>query len=111
MTTLPIGSLDFGYPWGLSYGHLPVVAAALALLLLAYRRRWGKGWLFFLAGLALWSGAALWIERFVINVNGRAALPTEAFLRSGVGRVLDIGAGTGRSSIMVLNSRPKVTLV
>src|SRR5262249_35108379 len=32
-------------------------------------------------------------------------------LRSGVGRVLDIGAGTGRSSIMVLESRPQATLV
>jgi ubiquinone/menaquinone biosynthesis C-methylase UbiE len=57
------------------------------------------------------SGAALLVERFVIDINGRAALPTQAFLRSGVGRVLDIGAGTGRSSIMVLQSRPQATLV
>jgi ubiquinone/menaquinone biosynthesis C-methylase UbiE len=38
-------------------------------------------------------------------------LPTQAFLRSGAGRVLDMGAGTGRSSIMVLESRPQATLV
>jgi ubiquinone/menaquinone biosynthesis C-methylase UbiE len=51
------------------------------------------------------------IERFVIDVNGRPSLPTEAFLRSGKGRVLDIGAGTGRSSIMILKARPEATLV
>jgi ubiquinone/menaquinone biosynthesis C-methylase UbiE len=65
----------------------------------------------FLGVVALWSGAALLVERFVIDINGRAALPTQAFLSSGVGRVLDIGAGTGRSSIMVLQSRPQATLV
>jgi ubiquinone/menaquinone biosynthesis C-methylase UbiE len=53
----------------------------------------------------------LLIERFVINVNGRTELPTQSFLATGAGRVLDIGAGTGRSSIMVLESRPRATLV
>jgi len=65
----------------------------------------------FVGALILWSGAALLIERFVINVNGRPPLPTQSFLASGAGRVLDMGAGTGRSSIMVLESRPQATLV
>ncbi|MDQ6664261.1 MAG: class I SAM-dependent methyltransferase [Acidobacteriota bacterium] len=55
--------------------------------------------------------AASLAVRFVINVNGRAVLPTQNFLASGRGRVLDMGAGTGRSSIMVLEARPKTTLV
>jgi ubiquinone/menaquinone biosynthesis C-methylase UbiE len=63
------------------------------------------------AALLLWSGAALLVQRFVIDVNGRPALPTQSFLRSGAGRVLDMGAGTGRSSIMVLESRPQTKLV
>ena len=104
-------SIDFGYPWWLSYGHLPVLAAAVSILLLGYARKWSRWRMLFLGVVALWSGAALLVERFVIDVNGRAALPTQAFLRSGVGRVLDIGAGTGRSSIMVLQSRPQATLV
>ena len=61
--------------------------------------------------VALWSAAAFLVDRFVINVNGRPTLPTERFLASGVGRVLDVGAGTGRSSIMVLQARPRATVV
>ncbi len=104
-------SIDFGYPWWLSYGHLPVLAVAVSILLLGYARKWSRWRMLFLGVVAVWSGAALLVERFVIDVNGRAPLPTQAFLRSGVGRVLDIGAGTGRSSIMVLQSRPQATLV
>jgi SAM-dependent methyltransferase len=39
------------------------------------------------------------------------ALPTPSFLASGSGRVLDMGAGSGRSAIMALEARPKCTLV
>src|SRR5947208_14995634 len=104
--------LDFGYPWWLSYGHLTVVVPAAALLLLGYARKWSK-WPMVLFGLLLlWSSAAFVLTRFVLNFNGTAgSLPTQSFLRSGKGRVLDMGAGTGRSSIMVLESRPQTTLV
>src|SRR3984893_16001100 len=111
MPAYATASIDFGYPWWLTYGHLPVLAAAVSILLLGYARKWSKWLMLFLVVVAIWSGAALLVERFVIDINGRAALPTQAFLRSGVGRVLDIGAGTGRSSIMVLESRPQATLV
>jgi SAM-dependent methyltransferase len=103
--------LNFGYPWWLSYGHLPPMIAAVALLLLGRIRKWSRGPMLFWAILALWSSAGFFVARFMFNVNGRGTLPTEAFLRSGIGRVLDLGAGTGRSSIMVLESRPKVTVV
>lgn len=103
--------LDFGYPWWLSYGHLPIVAGAASILLLGYTRKWSK-WLMLVAGvLVLWSSAAFLVTRFVFDINGQPELPTQSFLRPGVGRVLDIGAGTGRSSIMVLESRPQATLV
>jgi SAM-dependent methyltransferase len=103
--------IDFGYPWWLSYGHLPILLGAVSMSLLGYRRRWPKWPMLLLGVLALWSGAAFLVANFVIGLNGRGSLPTESFLRSGVGRVLDIGAGTGRSSIMVLEARPRVTLV
>ena len=60
---------------------------------------------------SVWAGAAFLLIRFGIDVNSQASMPTENFLRSSEGRVLDLGAGTGRSSIMVLGARPKVTLV
>jgi ubiquinone/menaquinone biosynthesis C-methylase UbiE len=46
-----------------------------------------------------------------MNVNGRASLPTQAFLAAGRGKVLDMGAGTGRSTLMVLEARPAATVV
>ena len=103
--------LEFGYPWWLSYGHLPILALVASMLLLGYARKWSRWPMLLLSVVALWSGSALLVERFVIDVNGLPALPTQSFLRSGAGRVLDIGAGTGRSSIMVLQARPLATLV
>jgi SAM-dependent methyltransferase len=104
-------SIDYGYPWWLSYGHPPIMAAMLTGLVAGFVRRWPV-WAILLVGIvALWSGAACLVDRFVIDINGRSTLPTERFLASGVGRVLDVGAGTGRSSIMVLQARPHATLV
>ncbi len=111
MYGMPAFQLDFGYPWWLSYGHLVLAAAAVSLLALAYWRKWSKLIVLILGAAALWSVAAFLVVRFVIDINGRPSLPTENFLRSGAGRVLDMGAGTGRSSIMVLQARPQATLV
>src|SRR5579864_2279379 len=102
---------DFGYPWWLSYGQLILLVPSVLLLLLGYWRKWSR-WPMLLVGIvALWSGAALLVSRFVLDVNGLPSLPTQHFFHSGVGRVLDMGAGTGRSSIMVLEARPQATLV
>ncbi|HEY7337938.1 MAG TPA: class I SAM-dependent methyltransferase [Bryobacteraceae bacterium] len=103
--------LDFGYPWWLTYGHLPILAGALLMLLVGYARNWPKWPMLLLAVLLLWSSAAFMVMRFGLNANGRASLPTQNFFPSGAGRVLDIGAGTGRSSIMVLEARPRAALV
>jgi SAM-dependent methyltransferase len=103
--------IDFGYPWWLSYGHLPIVAGAFTLLFVALARKWSRWPVLLLCFVALWSSAAFLVQRFVLNINGVPELPTQSYLRSGTGRVLDMGAGTGRSSIMVLAARPKTTLV
>ncbi len=105
------GQIDFGYPWWLSYGHLVVLGVAGALLFLARTRRWSRLLVVLFSVLTLWSAAAFVATRFVLEPNERASLPTEAFLASGAGRVLDIGAGTGRSTLMVLEARPRTTMV
>lgn len=103
--------VDFGYPWFLAYGHLVVLAVLLPLFLLARARKWSRALVILIGAAALWSAAAFVVARFVIGVNSRGVLPTEAFLRSGAGRVLDLGAGTGRSTLMVLEARPQATVV
>jgi SAM-dependent methyltransferase len=60
--------------------------------------------------LTAWAGSVALLVHF-FGINTVPALPTQAFLSSGTGRVLDLGAGTGRSSIMVLAERPQATLV
>jgi ubiquinone/menaquinone biosynthesis C-methylase UbiE len=105
------GQLDFGYPWWLSYGHLALLAVFAAALLFGYTRKWSRWPMIVLGALTLWSATAFLLIHFGLDVNGRANLPTQSFLRSGTGRVLDLGAGTGRSSIMVLTARPRATLV
>ena len=43
----------------------------------------------------------------VMRFSRPIALPTAGFLASGRGEVLDVGAGSGRSSLMVLLARPE----
>jgi ubiquinone/menaquinone biosynthesis C-methylase UbiE len=103
--------IDFGYPWYLSYGHLAVAAPAFGLWLFGRARKWPKWLLIPIAAVALCTAAGFLVARFGLDVNGRLSLPTQHFLASGSGRVLDMGAGTGRSTLMVLEARPGATVV
>lgn len=104
-------SLDFGYPWWLSYGHLALAVPAGALLYFGCRRGWSRWAIAALGLVTLWAASVFLLIHFGMKINGLAPLPTQSFLRAGTGRVLDLGAGTGRSSIMVLTARPHATLV
>lgn len=89
--------IDFGYPWWLSYGQLAVLAVIFPIWLLGVSRRWPKGWLVLIGPVVVWALAASLVARIHLNPNERAALPTQSFLASGAGKVLDMGAGTGQS--------------
>jgi SAM-dependent methyltransferase len=103
--------IDFGYTWPWTYGHLVVLVAVLPLLWLAWARRWRWAAKAVVAAIAVWALSGFVIAQTVLRFNGLPAIPTPAYLASGTGRVLDIGAGSGRASIMVLLERPKTTLV
>lgn len=102
---------DFGYPWLLSNGHLVILVPVAALFVLGFFRGWATWLLVLLGAVTLWSVGGLLILHHAVDLTSPGELPTQNFLRSGTGKVLDIGAGTGRSSIMVLEARPQATLV
>lgn len=103
--------MNFGYAWYLTYGQLVVAAMAALLLWFGYRRGWHSLWLLPLGLVCLWGVAASVTARFVLNFNGLFALPTQQWFARGEGRVIDLGAGTGRSAIVVLRERPQARLV
>jgi ubiquinone/menaquinone biosynthesis C-methylase UbiE len=106
------GTLDFGYPWWLSFGHLAVFGLAGAFAFAAWRLGWSRLWRAAFLLIAIWALSASIVMKNVLDARAPATLPTQNFLRDAKGRrVLDLGAGTGRSSIMVLDARPDAQLV
>lgn len=105
-----MGSYDFGYSLGWSHGHLVPAAVFLTLLACAVWRRWPR-LLAIVFGLgAAWALAGFLIIHVVFGANRPMTLPTDAFLQSGKGEVIDLGAGSGRSTLMVLLARPQATV-
>ncbi len=99
-------SYDFGYTWVWTHGHLLPLAAFSGLVALAVWRRWSRWLAGAFALLALWAAAGFAITQHVLRANMPMELPTASFLHEGTGRVLDLGAGSGRSTLMVLQARP-----
>jgi SAM-dependent methyltransferase len=102
-------SYDFGYSPSLRYAMLGPVAVAAILAAVALWRSWPRWVLAPFVLVALWAGAAVVIVN--VMLNRPMQLPTERFLSSGGGRVLDVGAGSGRAAIGVALARPRTTVV
>jgi SAM-dependent methyltransferase len=101
---------EFGYSWWIGWGYLVPIALFGALAILAMRRKWRR-WVVVASGvLAAWGIAGLLMTHLLFGLNVPVDLPTEQFLSSGGGRVVDIGAGSGRASIGLLLARPRVTV-
>jgi SAM-dependent methyltransferase len=102
---------DFGYSWFIGYGLAVPLALAGAFAALGVWRRWPR-WIVAAAGVVMiWALAGLLLINIAFGINSPMALPTERFLTSGRGRVLDVGAGSGRAAIGVLLARPQATVV
>src|SRR5512133_1263839 len=98
---------DFGYSWPFTVGHLLVFAAALAIAAFGARRGWRPWLVGVFALLAAWGLAGWVVMHHAVQINEPVQLPTGAFLASGEGRVLDLGAGSGRATVGVLLARPR----
>jgi SAM-dependent methyltransferase len=104
-------TFDFGYTWPWTHGHLVLAllcAAAAAVLHCGFRRVWAAR---LLAVGMLWSLAGFLVVQYVFRINLPVQMPTTRFLEGGAGRVLDIGSGSGRASLMVLSARPGARVV
>jgi len=107
--TTPL-TYDFGFSWSVAWGHLVPIALFGGLALLELWLGWRR-WLVIASGLlAVWGVAGLLITHFLFRINLPQPLPTEQFLSSGSGRVVDVGAGSGRATVGLLLARPRVTV-
>lgn len=101
---------EFGYSWPIAYGFAIPLAIGIALAAVATWRRW-RAWVTGVSAVIIvWSVAALYVTNVVWGINRPMTLPTERFLESGSGRVLDVGAGSGRAAVGVLLARPRTTV-
>jgi SAM-dependent methyltransferase len=102
------GDYDFGYAWQWTHGHLVVAAVCALLAALAWRRRILRS-LFQI--VSVWAVISFGIVWFLMSPNQPLELPTNHFLTSGQGRVVDLGAGSGRASVAVLLAKPAARVI
>jgi SAM-dependent methyltransferase len=100
---------DFGYSWSVRYAMLLPLIVAGAIAAFAAWRSWSRWVIVPMTIVALWAAAAIVILNAMLNRP--MPLPTERFLTAGAGRVLDVGAGSGRASLGVLLARPHTTAI
>jgi len=112
MTPMPTWfRYDFGYSWPYTLGHLLVFGIAALIVALCLWRRWPRWTIALSAVLAVWSLGGAFIVHDVIQINEPVMPVTALFLPSGNGRVLDLGAGSGRATLGLLLSRPEASVV
>jgi SAM-dependent methyltransferase len=101
---------DFGYSWPLTRGHLIVFLFFASVGALCYWRGWPRWITAITSVVAVWALAGALVMHYVIRVNAPLTMPTERFLAAGGGHIVDLGAGSGRATLMVLQSRPNTTV-
>jgi len=100
-------TFDFGYSWPFTRGHFLVFLVCGALTAVCVWRGWPR-WLTGLTSfLTAWGLVGALVMHYAIQINAPLTMPTDRFLASGTGNVLDLGAGSGRATLMVLMARPR----
>jgi SAM-dependent methyltransferase len=99
----------FGYSWLVVWGQLIPIALFGGLAGLGLWLGWRR-WLVIVSSVpALWAAFSL-VTIHAFGINTPQPLPTERFLASGSGRVVDVGAGSGRAAVGLLLARPRVAV-
>jgi SAM-dependent methyltransferase len=107
--TTPL-TYDFGYSWSVVWGHTIPIVLFGGLAAVGVYLRW-RPWI--VGGsivVALWGMAGLFVLHVLAGINVPLEIPSGQFLASGAGRVLDVGAGSGRATVGVLQTRPRTTV-
>lgn len=102
-------SYDFGYSWSVRFAMLVPLILAGGIAAFALWRSWSRWVIVPAVVVGVWAAAAVVVLNAMLNRP--MPLPTERFLTSGSGRVLDVGAGSGRAAIGVLLARPQTTAI
>lgn len=105
MLAVLFAGYDFGYTWPWTHGHL-VAAAVLGAVAWLLRKRMRGAVAAVLALCSVWALAGFLIVQFVFGYNTPMALPTQRFMAEGRGKVLDVGCGGGRTTVMMGLARP-----
>jgi SAM-dependent methyltransferase len=99
---------DFGYSWIIGWGYAVPLVLFAGLAVVAWRLKW-RTWLVAVPGVvAAWSLAAMVLMQVVLGINLPQRILAPQFLASGTGEALDVGAGSGRSTVGLLLARPRV---
>ena len=105
--TTPL-TYDFGYSWWITWGPLAPIVLFGTLAAIAVWRTWPRWVLVVGAAVVLWGGAALIVIHALFRLNLPVPPATDRFFAAGSGRVVDIGAGSGRATIGLLLAKPRV---
>jgi len=98
---------SFGYSWFVAWGYALPLGIFSGLAVVAWRRRWRPGLRALFGVLALWSLGAIGVMQLALGINLPQRIFVPQFLASGEGAVLDVGAGSGRSTVGLLLARPR----
>jgi SAM-dependent methyltransferase len=101
---------DFGYMWPITRGHFLVFLGCGAAAALGVWRGWPRLITALASAVAVWGLAGALIMHYAIEIDSPMTMPTDRFLAGGGGNVVDLGAGSGRATLMVLTSRPRTTV-
>jgi SAM-dependent methyltransferase len=101
---------DFGYTWWIGWGHLVPIALFGGIAVLGLWLGWRRWLLIASTLIVVWGVAGLLITQFLFRINLPAPPPIEQFLSTGSGRVVDVGAGSGRATVGLLLARRRATV-